>query len=350
MIDGCTDMKRSRWKKNEQALFLIRLGELLENGYPLSHAIQFLQLQESRKKAAELTVALSRLREGNPLHTVLEMMNFHPQLISYVFYGENHGDLQRALKDGGSFWLKRTEDLEKINKLLVYPLFLLIFVGSIFYILQRVLLPKFQVLFQSMDVEQNLFLKIVLAISEFLPSVPFLLLVLAVIIFCLRQFWFMKLNPLKRRKLLHHIPVFGNFLKLYDTHFFSSQLSGLLSGGLSINESIRLFSENNSHPFYQKLCILIKKELTEGKTLEDIFKKFSFFEKHLGIIIANGQKYGTLDQELFHYSRFVLVKIEEKTSASIRIIQPVLFSVIGLLIVSIYLAVLLPMFSMLGGL
>ncbi|MDQ0218331.1 competence type IV pilus assembly protein ComGB [Peribacillus cavernae] len=343
-------MKRSKWKRNEQALFLLKLGELLENGYPLSHAIQFLKLQESKKKAAELTETLLRLREGNPLYSSLVYMKFHPQLISYIYYAESHGNLVQALKEGGSFWLKRTEDLERINKLLVYPIFLLVFVANIFYILQRVLLPKFQVLFQSMDAEPNIFLTIVLAVSRFLPALPVILLVLLVITLGLRKYWFLRLNPLKRRKILQRIPFLGRFLKLYDTHFFSSQLSGLLSGGLSINESIRLFSENNSQPFYQKLCLFIKKELTEGKSLEDIFQTVPFFEEHLSIIIANGQKYGTLDQELFHYSRYVLTKIEEKTSAATRIIQPVLFSVIGLLIVSIYLAILMPMFSLLGSL
>lgn len=349
MTDGCMNMKRSNWKGIEQAQFLIKLGELLENGYPLSHAIKFLQLQESKKKAAALNEALQRLREGNPLHTVLAFMNFHPQLISYIFYGENHGNLKHALKEGGGYWLKRTEDLERIKKLLIYPVFLFLFVANVFYVLQKMLLPKFQVLFQSMDVEQSIFLTVVLAVSRLLPWIPVILGCFLVVALCLRRYWLSKVCPLKRRKILHKIPFLGRFLKLYDTHFFSSQLSGLLSGGLSINESIRLFSESNQ-PFYQKLCFLIKKELTEGKALEDIFKGFPFFEKHLSIIIANGQKYGTLDSELFHYSRYVLTKIEEKTSAAIRIIQPVLFSVVGLLIVSIYLAVLMPMFSLLGDL
>ncbi|MDQ7860798.1 type II secretion system F family protein [Peribacillus frigoritolerans] len=61
------------------------------------------------------------------------------------------------------------------------------------------------------------------------------------------------------------------------------------------------------------------------------------------------KKYGRLDAELFHYSRFILEKIEERMNAILKIIQPLMFSLIGLLIVSIYLAVLLPMFSLLEG-
>lgn len=349
MTVGYMSMKRSKWKGMEQARFLIKLGELLENGYPLSHAIQFLMLQESRKKAADLNDALLKLREGHPLHAVLASINFHPQLVSYIYYGEKHGHIEQALMEGGGFWQKRTEDLERMKKLLIYPLFLFFFVANIFIVLQETLLPKFQMLFESMEVKQNIFLTVVLAVSKILPAIPVILAVSLMFIFFGRKYWFSRMCPLKRRKILHKIPFIGRFLKLYDTQFFSSQLSGLLSGGLSINESIRLFSES-SQPFYQKLCCLIKQELTEGKSLEDIFQEIPYFEKHLSVIMAHGQKYGTLDSELFHYSRYVLSAIEEKTGAAIRIIQPLLFSIVGLLIVSIYLAVLMPMFSLLGGL
>jgi competence protein ComGB len=138
-------------------------------------------------------------------------------------------------------------------------------------------------------------------------------------------------------------------VRLFETHFFASQISGLLSGGLSINESIKLFAQNQRQPFYQKLCEQMKNELLEGKQLDVIFQQFPYFEKNLPIVTANGQKYGRLDAELFHYSRYLLEKIEEKMSMILRIIQPLLFSIIGLLIVSIYLAVLLPMFSLLDG-
>ena len=93
----------------------------------------------------------------------------------------------------------------------------------------------------------------------------------------------------------------------------------------------------------------MKNDLLEGKQLEAIFQQLHYFEKNLYIVMANGQKYGRLDAELFHYSRYLLEKIEERMSLIMRIIQPLLFSLIGLLVVSIYLSILLPMFSLLDG-
>ena len=176
MKDWSIGMNKSRWKLKDQAIFLTKLGELLENGYSLSDAIRFLKFQESKKKQADLQDVLQDFKNGYPLHYVLTKMRFHPQLVSYIYYGEQYGELSLALKEGGQYWTKRTEDVEKIKKLLVYPIFLIFFVGNVFMILQSVLLPKFESLFTTMSVEQNVFLTFVLATSTFLPKVPGILL------------------------------------------------------------------------------------------------------------------------------------------------------------------------------
>ena len=154
---------------------------------------------------------------------------------------------------------------------IVYPIFLIFFVGTMFIILQSILLPKFETLFTTMSVEQNVFLVFVLAISAFLPR-AWLLLISLLLIIILKRFWFNKLCPLKQRMMILKIPVVGMFARLYDTHFFASQFSGLLSGGFSINETIKLFAQNQRQPFYQKLCEQVKKELLAGKaTLKSFF-------------------------------------------------------------------------------
>jgi competence protein ComGB len=349
MNDGCSSMKRSKWTISDQALFLHRLGELLDHGYPLSHAIQFIGLQETTKKSEALDTALEYLRQGESLYFALSKLKFHNQLISYLYYAENYGNLSTALKEWGGFWKHRTEDMKKVKKLLIYPIFLLFFTGAVFFVLQKVLLPKFQTLFNSMDVEQNIFLIVVLKLSNYLHNFPFVFLSMILLYFFAKYYWFAKKSPLQQRKLLQAIPFVGKLIKLYNTHFFASQMSGLLAGGLSINQSIRLFSENEAQPFYQELCSIIRNDLTEGKPLEEIFLKLPYFERNISIIISNGQKYGTLDQELFHYGKDVLKMIEDSINTALRIVQPILFSIIGLLVISIYLAVLMPMFSLLDG-
>jgi competence protein ComGB len=53
---------------------------------------------------------------------------------------------------------------------------------------------------------------------------------------------------------------------------------------------------------------------------------------------------------LLHYSQFVLQRIEETLERWLRVIQPLRFSLIGLLVVLMYLAILLPMFQVINHL
>jgi len=52
-----------------------------------------------------------------------------------------------------------------------------------------------------------------------------------------------------------------------------------------------------------------------------------------------------LANELADYSEMVVEKLEARVSKLVLVVQPLLFSVIGLIVVLMYLAILLPMFQ-----
>ena len=67
------------------------------------------------------------------------------------------------------------------------------------------------------------------------------------------------------------------------------------------------------------------------------------------MIIKHGQENGKLEQELLFFSQHCVVNMEEQIEKCIKMIQPVLYLFIGFLVVSMYLAILLPMFNLLDG-
>jgi competence protein ComGB len=349
MIGGSIIMKIVKWTLKDQSLFMLRLGELLENGYTLSDAIEFIKSQEKEGRRETLEAGLNFLKAGNSLQEMLVEVGFHNKMVDYIYYAEHYGDLSFALKEGGSFWKKRIDDLERLKKVFMYPLFMLLFISLLFIFLQNILLPKFMELIQNFQVEQTSFVFHFLLFLKFLSYFPYVAALLCIAGVTIYFLWFTKLDPITKKRLLLKIPLFGPLLKILDTYFFTCQLSSLLSGGLSINDSISLFSSHNRQPFYQEICRHIFGKLTEGLALEDIFKDFPFFVDNLSVVIASGQKHGSLDRELYHYSRFLLQNLEEQISSYIKIVQPVMFGIIGLMVISIYLAVLLPMFSIMDN-
>lgn len=342
-------MKKHKWTIWEQGHFLKRTGDLLSRGYPLSEAIESLIFQLPSKRKQEISQCLSELKEGYPFYQILSNMDFNKSLIGYVFFAEQHGGLASAFQEGSEMILKRGKDLEKLKKLIAYPLFLTIVTGILFIFVENILLPRFSSLFVSMKLKPNFFTNVVYFFGDFLPFIMILTIFILLIFLGYYLLKFRKHSPIDQKRKITAIPLAGSFFRLYHTHFFAVQLSYLLSGGLSVYEALSLFERNDKQPFYREIGAVLKSSLRKGEKLEDILLYFPFFERELSSIIRHGQKNGRLDQELIFYSRYCLSMLEEKTERVLKIVQPLLYLFIGFLIISMYLAVMLPMFHLLEG-
>jgi competence protein ComGB len=342
-------MKRHKWTVNEQANFLRRTGELLARGYPISEAIKSISLQLPVHRKEELNKCLIDLKKGLSFHDVLAQLGFHKDLIGYVYFAEQHGSFAEALLEGSGLALLKDKDLHKLLKLLQYPLLLIFITGFLFIFVKNTLLPRFTVLFNSMGLKENFFTKVIYGFDRYFPVVLYCFLLLIFISFIYYFLVFRKISILQQRSQLVRIPIAGRILKLLFTHYFSTQLSFLLSGGISVSEALLLFEQNQRQPFYSAVGKEIKLKLVTGEKLETIISGFAFFEKEFPMIVKHGQENGKLEQELLFFSQYCVTTMEEAIEKTLKTIQPILYLIIGFLVVSMYLAILLPMFHLMDG-
>ncbi|WP_108670812.1 competence type IV pilus assembly protein ComGB [Peribacillus acanthi] len=338
-------IRKTRWKMEQQSNFLLRLGDLLEHGYSLPEAISFLSTQEKQEKKVRLENGLLMLKQGFSLLEMLEDLGFDRKLLTYVNYSEQYGNLPHALKEGGEFWKNRIKDLNRLKKVFLYPLFLVLFLLCILQIVNYVILPKFSVLLDSLTTSVSPTLILLLSFINIATYFPYLIIIVFLTVTFLYKFWFCKLLPEKQRRVIIAIPLYGQIQRLLDTYFLSGQLSSLLSGGLSILDCMELLQKESRQPFYKFIGEYAYARLLQGFELEQVFNQQPYFEQNFGSVIANGNKNGKLDKELFHYSQLLIQIIEEKIALYIRFLQPIVFTFIGVMVLVIYLAVLLPMFS-----
>jgi len=342
-------MRRHKWTLNEQANFLKQLGELLSRGYPIAEAIVSISLPLPNYRKEELEDCLVKLKKGLPFHDVLEGLGFNKDLIGYVYFAEQHGSFAEALQEGSSLTLLKDRDMKKLFKLLQYPIVLLSITGFLFIFVEHTLLPRFTDLFKSLGLKENFFTKVIYAFDQYFPTAIELLLVFIGIAAIYYFFVFRKFSILMQRAMLVHIPIIGKILKLLFNHYFSIQLSFLLSGGISISEALFLFEHNKRQLFYSQLGKEIKLKLAGGERLESIVASYSIFEAEFPMVIKHGQDNGRLEQELLFFSRRCLTKMETLIEKSFKLLQPILYLFIGFIVVSMYLAILLPMFHLLDA-
>ncbi|KXG11261.1 competence type IV pilus assembly protein ComGB [Anoxybacillus rupiensis] len=338
-------MRKKTWPLQEQGQFLWRLGQLLEKGYSLSQAIEFLEIQQPVLRRRDLQHALSLLRSGFAFYKVLEALSFHSEAVGSIFFAEQHGDLAQGLAEAGKLLLSRARYWQRIRKAARYPLFLLCAVAIMLAFIQQLLLPQFVQLSSSLDSHRFSFSQIILQLFSIFPSVFTALSFLIGAAIAGYYFWLKKLPPIEQIKIYLRIPFVRHLSMLYHTHLFALQFSHLLNSGLSVYEALQVFEKQENVPFLRAEGAALKEQLVKGQRLEEMIGSRSYYEKELGLVIRHGQSNGELAMELFHYSRLVLEKLEEKLEKWTRTIQPILFSFIGLLIVLMYLSILLPMFE-----
>ncbi|WP_170885502.1 competence type IV pilus assembly protein ComGB [Bacillus alkalicellulosilyticus] len=341
-------MKR-KWKDIEKAEFLKKLGTLLEQGYTLAEGIELLSVYTSEHIQVHLRLLLGDLREGIPLHQALEYLSFPQDVLLYLFFAEKYGELGQGLKEAGELFVKRVIVIAKFNNLLRYPLLLLWIVGTLTVVMVHYLFPHFQQLFESMSVEPPL---VTIWFLTFIDVVPQLLLGGGCLLFVFVVYYFLRfrhLSPHKKLGLIRKIPFVSSFLQALITFYFTTQLSGLLKGGVPILHALSIFENQQYIRFFQDEAISIKEQLHQGIALDVVIAEKPHYQPEFPFVIKHGQSRGKLDSELRHYGDLLFENIEERVKKALMILQPLCFCIVGGMVLVMFLSILLPIFQMINS-
>ncbi|RBW70576.1 competence type IV pilus assembly protein ComGB [Bacillus taeanensis] len=345
MNGGAVNMikRRRKWCVKQKAEFLIRIGQLLQQGYPLAHAIELYSLNDKSEAETIFLPFLNQLKEGCSFYEVLDIYSFPPDVLGYLYFSEKN-DLAQALIQSGVMLKKRQTLKETAGKVLRYPLFLCWIMIVMIIIVFQYLFPQFQSLYHSLDVDLPLVTTILL---QFVHILPWLILSMGTILFLVLIYYLLSIRrktPHEKLRIFLSFPLVQSLLTLFFTYLFSNHLSALLKGGLSIHEAVLVFEKQNYLLFFQDEGKELKALLQQGEPLENIILTRPFYLKELSSVISHGHANGKLADELTLYSEMVLKKLEERIQRYLMMLQPILFMCIGFIILLLFLSILLPMF------
>jgi type IV pilus assembly protein PilC len=145
------------------------------------------------------------------------------------------------------------------------------------------------------------------------------------------------------------IPVVKNLIKKIMLVRFSRTLGSLISGALSISESLSLTAKAVGNERYEAAISKANDEIKNGIPLSQALKNNpSLFPNFLTSLVAVGEKTGTLDVVLKNFADFY----EEDVSSALKdlttLLEPLLLLFMGGIVGMIALAILLPIYSMVG--
>ncbi|WP_198508483.1 competence type IV pilus assembly protein ComGB [Bacillus xiapuensis] len=335
--------------KKHQGEFIFRLGEMLQQGFTMGAALEFLLMNFDRNHHDSIRLTRMELNAGTPLNEILRKLRFPSMICLQVYFAEKHGHLSETLSNAGDQWKKSEQSKEKLLKLLQYPLFLLFLLLMLLILLNRFLMPRFESLYDTLGYSPEGSTYFLIAFLQVSPPLMVTVITVAFIISLLFFRYYQRQNPRRKVAILMKTPLISSYFSLFITRLFAKETSYLLKSGFAVNEVLYILQKQMMHPVLTYIASEMKTHLLHGDSFAAAAERIPCFERQLSKLLRHGEANGRLADELMIYSHFCENLIEQKIKKALALLQPAIFLFVGCIVVAIYLSVMLPMFQMIGS-
>lgn len=337
--------KRKEDVPKEMPAFLKRLSTLLDEGYTLTDSINMLlpyhveDAVEWRKKIDD------HLRKGSKVFELFQLFKVPQNYLIMIKIADSLGNLSYTLRNVSNQMDFEERMKKKLKKLLMYPIFLLVFLMGIFISFRIFFLPNLESIFNSRNDQMNSNV----TFTKFLFYTPDLLFILVLLIVCILFIfhnYFRKKTVEEKVNILIKLPVVNYFFKLQMTKTFAKSLGDLLIGGFSLQHALNILKEQEINPFMSYFAEKIEQLVIFGETLSKAVLLTELFFSKFEEFIEHGEHSGYLGKELIIYFELLDEKFQSIIKTMLSIIQPLFFIIIAICIVAAYLSILLPMYNL----
>jgi type IV pilus assembly protein PilC len=144
-------------------------------------------------------------------------------------------------------------------------------------------------------------------------------------------------------------PLLGSVWLKYQVGLFARTLATLLKGGLPLVPSLETAARSIDSKQISKAVFSSVESVREGKGLSLSLEKTKVFPELAVEMIEVGESTGALPQMLNSVAEFFEEDVQTNLTAAMSLIEPVILIVMGVVVVTILIALYLPIFSLSAG-
>lgn len=333
------------------ALFTRQMATMMKAGVPL---VQSFEIVADGAEKESLRDLISQIRDdvsaGGGFAAALRR---HPRYFDDLFCslvdaGETAGALETML-DRIATYKEKTEQLKaKIKKALTYPTAIIGVAIIVTGILLIKVIPVFAETFQGFGADLPAFTQFVLGISEAIQETWLtILFVLGLSVFAFREAKFRseKFAYAVDRVMLK-IPIIGDIVYQAIVARFARTLSTTFSAGVPLPDALESVAGAAGNRLYRDAILKIRDEVTTGIQLQYAIKARDMFPTLLIQMASIGEESGALDEMLekaaVHFEEAVDNAVDNLTA----LLEPMIMSILGILIGGLMIAMYLPIFQL----
>ena len=333
------------------AVMTRQLATLLGAGLPLVPALAVLVSQTNHQ---QLKNTLARIKEEvNEGKSLTAGMSLFPQIfspfyINMVKAGEASGTINLVLERLADFSENQQALGTKIRSALAYPL-IMFFVGAmVIFFLVTFVVPNITKIFEEMHQTLPGITILLIAVSSFLKSFWWILLLLLFASFLTVRYAIVRTERGQYLwdKMKLKTPLVGSLNQKIAVARFSRTLGTLLQSGVPLLASLEIAANVVNNRLMRDAVRQAAKDVEEGQSLSLPLSRSGLFPPMASEMIAVGEQSGNVEAML---SR-IADAFEKETAAQIMtltsLLEPLMILVMGFMVGFIVVSVLLPIFEM----
>jgi len=332
------------------ALLTRQLATLVRAGLPLEEGLFAVSQQTERPRVQSILLGVrARVMEGHPLATGLgDFPRVFPEIYrATVAAGEQSGHLDAVLERLAEYTESREVLRQKVLGAMLYPIVLTVMCFIIVSVLLAYVVPKVVAVFENSRAKLPLMTRVLVAVSDFIRTLgPWVL--LAMVIGAV-LFWRWQRAPEARRRVQHallRLPLAGKLLRGFNTARFTRTLSILTASAVPVLDALRIAGEVVTNLPMRDAVTAATARVREGAPIGRSLAASKLFPPMTIHLISSGEASGQLENMLDRAALNQERELEGLVTALTGLLGPLLIVAMGLFVMGIVFAMLLPIFEM----
>lgn len=330
------------------AVFSRQFATMINSGLSLIRALNILGEQTENDKLAAITQEIRNdVEEGQPLSEALAKHEVFPKLyVAMVRAGETAGNLDDVLIRVADTLEADLELRRKVKSALTYPMVVLVLALLCVIIMLIFIVPTFVGMFESMGGELPLPTKILLAMSNFLQSFWYIVILAPI------AAWQGFKHARKRADVRFRLdqlklkaPVFGPLFHKLAIARFARNLSGLLRAGVPILSALEITGDTVNNGVVGNALEDVRDSVKEGEAVSAPLENHAVFPPMTVQMLAVGEETGQMDLLLEKIAEFYDQEVKASTESLTAMLEPLMIAVLGGIVGSMVIALYMPMFK-----
>ncbi|MDA0891360.1 MAG: type II secretion system F family protein [Proteobacteria bacterium] len=335
------------------AIFTRQLATMTRAGVPMVQSMDIVMDSTEKPLMKDLVRQIRNdVSGGTPVAASLKRYPkyFDELYCSLISAGETSGTLEVML-DRIAIYKEKSEALKAtIKKALTYPVATILVAIVVTGILLINVVPQFASTFESFGSELPAFTQLVVSLSEFAQQ-WWMLIGGGIAVFVL-SFGRLRASNTKFADAvdaaLLKAPVFGSIIHDAVIARYARTLSTTFAAGVPLVEALDATATAAGNAVYIRAIKLIRTDVTSGMSLLQATRASGLFPMFLLQMTSIGEESGTLDEMLGKVADQYEMQVDNAVDSISSLIEPMIMSILGVLIGGLMIAMYLPIF-MLGS-